>query len=250
MPVNQAAAFLPADSVDWLHPGDLVLGFRHRGETRAYPIPALAPIEVLNDTVDGEPVVVTWCPLSATGAVFSGRVRGQPLRFRFHPDLYHMNLLFEDAESQSTWSQLASRAVDGPEEGTGLVLLPAVQTTWSEWRRTHPGTTVLRPDWGTDAFSYRTSREEPPAGSRSERELVLVVLLGDESRAYPFKELSDTPGPIPDALAGTPLLVHFAAEGPTAFATDANGDPLTTVVVYWKYLEDFFPAIDVWGPGR
>ncbi|MBT8395960.1 MAG: DUF3179 domain-containing protein [Gemmatimonadetes bacterium] len=248
MPINEGTVFLPADSAGWLEPGDLVIGFAGEGQSRAYPIRALSPIEVLNDTIDGIPVVVTWCPLSATGAIFSSRTQGEAKRFRFHPDLYHMNLLFEDAETGSVWSQLSLRAVDGEEEGKELILVPTVQTTWSEWLRTHPETTVLRSDWGRGRFSYRLPADGSPPGARAERELALVVIRGQERRVYPISDLSRAAGPVEDTIAGEPLTVHFNPEGPTAFATDLAGTLLPSVIMYWKYLEDFFPDSEIWEP--
>ena len=111
----------------------------------------------------------------------------------------------------------------------------------------HPETTVLRPDWGRGSFSYRPPAEGSPPGSRAEHELVLVVLRGSEPRAYPFEELSRAPGPVEDTIDGEPLAVHFDAEGPTAFAIDEDGALLPSVVMYWKYMEHFFPDSEVWG---
>lgn len=41
-------------------PDELVLGVEINGDTRAYSIPFLSGHEIVNDTVGGEPIVVTW----------------------------------------------------------------------------------------------------------------------------------------------------------------------------------------------
>jgi hypothetical protein len=42
------------------HPGELVLGVELNGEARAYPIGLLAQREIVNDSVGGHPIAVTY----------------------------------------------------------------------------------------------------------------------------------------------------------------------------------------------
>jgi len=49
-----------------LAPGDLVIGFLHAGEARAYPQKILVYHEILDDQVGGLNVAITHCPLTAT----------------------------------------------------------------------------------------------------------------------------------------------------------------------------------------
>ena len=43
-----------------LEPHNLVLGLSINGDHRAYSIPTLSSHEIVNDTVGGQPVAVTW----------------------------------------------------------------------------------------------------------------------------------------------------------------------------------------------
>jgi hypothetical protein len=43
-----------------LDPGEMVLAVRHNGAARAYPVRALAYHHIVNDMVDGRPLVVTY----------------------------------------------------------------------------------------------------------------------------------------------------------------------------------------------
>ena len=45
---------------EWLDPDGLVLGLSINGDNRAYSIPMLSSHEIVNDTVGGKPVAVTW----------------------------------------------------------------------------------------------------------------------------------------------------------------------------------------------
>ncbi|UCF03263.1 MAG: DUF3179 domain-containing protein [Deltaproteobacteria bacterium] len=52
--------FISAAKVAFLSPGDQVIGIELGGQARAYPIRILNLHEVVNDTVDGIPIVITF----------------------------------------------------------------------------------------------------------------------------------------------------------------------------------------------
>ena len=53
--------FTSAEEADAeLEPQNLVLGLSINGDHRAYSIPTLSSHEIVNDTVGGKPVAVTW----------------------------------------------------------------------------------------------------------------------------------------------------------------------------------------------
>ena len=134
-----------------LHGTDRVLGVRIGGTTRAYPLWILAWHEVVNDTLAGVPILVTYNPLSDAAVVFDRRVAGRELRFGFSGLLYNSNLLVFDRqprpEDSSLWSQLRFEAVAGPAAARGdrLTVLPCVVTYWKHWRTRYPETSVLLP---------------------------------------------------------------------------------------------------------
>lgn len=51
--------FIPASGSD-LDPNEMVIGVEFNGDTRAYPIRYLRTREIVNDTVGGIPILVTW----------------------------------------------------------------------------------------------------------------------------------------------------------------------------------------------
>ena len=67
MILNLKRPKLPAKHLD---PNERIIGLVINGEARAYPITILSSHEIVNDTVGGEPVAVTWCPLCYTALVF------------------------------------------------------------------------------------------------------------------------------------------------------------------------------------
>jgi hypothetical protein len=157
-----------------LGPGATVVGVEAAGTARAYPLTVLWWHEVVNDDVGG-PVLVTYCPLCQSGMVADRLVAGRATRFAVSgqlwrpPDLFAAaseadgrsfgvtlgdpdarvrnsgNLLLVDEATGSYWSQLLAQAICGPRVDERLRIRPSTATTWGDWRRTHPDTTVLLP---------------------------------------------------------------------------------------------------------
>ena len=107
---------------------DRVIGVYLNGEARAYPVRVLCWHEVINDTLGGIPIAVTYNPLCDSAAVFSRRAGDEVLEFGISGLLYNSNLLFYDkrpkAEGESLWSQLKMSAIAGPRAGQELDVLP------------------------------------------------------------------------------------------------------------------------------
>ncbi len=53
-------SFESAREATWLAGSDSVVGVAINGEARAYPVPILSDREIVNDTVGGVPIAVTW----------------------------------------------------------------------------------------------------------------------------------------------------------------------------------------------
>ena len=48
------------EAAQWMAPGEQVIGISINGDHRAYSIPQLSLHEIVNDTVGGKPVAITW----------------------------------------------------------------------------------------------------------------------------------------------------------------------------------------------
>ncbi len=61
IPAIFAPEFVTASEADrWLNPEDQVIGLTVNGEHRAYGTAFLSNREIVNDTVGGKPIMVTW----------------------------------------------------------------------------------------------------------------------------------------------------------------------------------------------
>ena len=208
---------------------EFVLGVEVDGNARAYPLNMLGNPgrEVVNDTLGGRPVAVTFCGLCKTPLVFSRRVDEKTLTFYVSGVLVESNMLIQDVETRSGWIQLLGKAVDGPLEGKELERIPSVWTDWKTWRTRYPATTAILLGRGGKSYS------QTALGTGSSRQRVIDDLQwglvgADKARSWPFSRLAKQ-RVVNDFFAGTPLLLVFDPDrlSPTGFDRRLGGKELT-----------------------
>jgi hypothetical protein len=131
-------------------PGDkAVLGVVTGRGVRAYPLEALARAGVLQDTVEGQEVLVLWYAATRTASAFrplaspSKKEEGQPRSVTLAFDGKTSLAPFVDRNTGVHWD-IAGRAVDGALKGWTLDWLDSTQVQWFAWASEHPQTTVYR----------------------------------------------------------------------------------------------------------
>jgi hypothetical protein len=165
IPAIDLPKFLPASDVT-MPPCERVFGVEIDGDVRAYPQRILVSHEVVNDVVGGEPVAVTYCPLTGTA---QGFYRGD-VEFGVSGQLVNSNLIMWDRAFDVRWPQIAATAievggernVDGANKlvGRSLQEFRVIWTTWGRWNQRHPNTLVMSQETG---FARNYNRD--PYGS-------------------------------------------------------------------------------------
>ncbi len=112
---------------------------------RAYPLRVLMWHEIVNDTVDGQPVAITYCPLCNASIVFDRRVNGRVLDFGTTGLLRKSDLVMWDRQTESWWQQFSGEAIVGSYVGTSLKLLPSQVMSYEQFRTRWPKGPVLVP---------------------------------------------------------------------------------------------------------
>ena len=120
----------------------LVIGVSLHGQAKAYPMEIIGYHHQVQDTIGGEPVMITYCTVCRTGRVYSPLVNGKPETFRL-VGMDHFNAMFEDATTKSWWRQATGKAVAGELKGVALKEVASRQMSLAAWIRQYPNTTVL-----------------------------------------------------------------------------------------------------------
>lgn len=145
IPPLREPKMLRAGEARYLGDKDVVFGIEINGDARAYPQRILAWHEMFVDRVGGVEVAGVYCTLCGAVIVYETTVDGRRHRLGTSGFLYRSNKLMYDADTQSLWHTLEGRPVIGPlvDQLISLPTRDVVTTTWGEWRRRHPTTTVL-----------------------------------------------------------------------------------------------------------
>ena len=145
IPAIDAPHFWTPDEADgYLDGGDIVFGLVENGIARAYPQRILVWHEIVNDTVGGTGLAVTYCPLTGTAITFE-RANTE---FGVSGRLVNSNLIMFDRDTDTWFPQILAVGISGPHQGGALVERPIMWTTWDRWRATHPDTEVLSTQTG------------------------------------------------------------------------------------------------------
>lgn len=139
----------PGD-VEFLDDDEPVLSLDIDGDVRAYPVQILIWHEIVNDTVGGIPVAVTYCPLCNSALAYDRRVDDRILEFGTSGSLWNSALVMYDRQTESLWSHFTGQAIAGELTGTELVDFPLATVGWADWREQHPDGIVLTRDTGSD----------------------------------------------------------------------------------------------------
>jgi hypothetical protein len=126
------------------------------GVRKAYSIKDLTRHEVVNDEVNGMPVMAAYCILADLGAVYDRTLMDKKFTFALSGYTYYDNEVWDgmdgfvlwDRETESLWWPLIGEAVSGPMKGSKMKVLPEeywLQTTWGEIKHKYDDVLVLEP---------------------------------------------------------------------------------------------------------
>lgn len=255
IPSIDAPKFIAPDKADFMEDKDLVLSFTHNGKTRAYPLRILVWHEIVNETINGKPILVTYCPLCGTAMIFDRKVGGMVRDFGVSGLLYQSDVLMYDRQSESLWSQIKMEAVSGPLSGTALTLLPSAHLTWKAWKIMHPDGKVLSTETGHlrnySGLAYARYFDSPDTmfpvprhrDELAEKDWVIGVIADGKAHAFPVADLAT------QRIANHKgITVTYDTGSRLATAKGSSGDTLPATTVFWFAWQAFYPETTIWKP--
>lgn len=231
-PIDQPQFVTPKEADGWLKDVEPVVVVEINGKARAYPLQILTWHEIVNDTLGGTPVSVTFCPLCNAAIAFDRRFEGRVLDFGTTGKLRNSDLVMYDRQTESWWQQFTGEAIIGELIGKTLKMIPAAIVGYGHFKKTHPDGGVLskktgytRP-YGRNPYAGYDNIKNVPflySGPKDDRlppmERVVAVTIGDVDRAYPFSVLAKERA-VNDQVNGKDVVV-FHADG-AASALDGS----------------------------
>jgi len=199
IPAVDNPTFVAVGKVDSLADTEPVIGLIVNGVAKAYPLNILIWHEIVNDSIGGVPVSVTFCPLCNTAVVFDRRLDGRVLDFGTTGKLRNSDLVMYDRQTESWWQQFLGQGIVGEMTGKELKILPARLESWADFKARAPAGQVLVPArsatraYGANPYVGYDSLARPFLYSGAMPDgvppLSRVVSLADRSRGWSFELL-------------------------------------------------------------
>lgn len=190
------------------------------GVDRFYPFQILVWHEIVNDTIDGKRVLVTYCPLCFSGIVFDPAVGGERVEFGTSGKLWNSNLVMYDRKTNSLWSQVLGEGIVGEEAGVKLAIAPSDIVRFGDFKKLHSDGRVLSRDtgftrsYGEDPYGdyYTTPGTYFPLTNKDSRlndkDFVLGIAVDGKAKAY-YPPAVKRKGTIEDEFQGKTIVAEY-----------------------------------------
>ena len=252
-PIDSPAFLGVGDNRDILDPAESVVALEINGDARAYPIRAMIWHEIVNDTVGGVPVTVTYCPLCNSAVTYRREINGVETTFGTSGRLFASALVMYDRATESLWTHFDGKAIVGVLTGTQLEAIGSPLMAWGDFTTAYPEGQIL--DWTATGFNrdygrnpyegYDDDTTQPFLfrGALDDRGLakqrVVGIALGDEAVAYDLNALADGEASARNVVVADQDLVIFWKAGQASALDDGileNGRDVGSVGVFSRIV--------------
>jgi len=247
---------------EWLNKEDIVFALRYKDIQRAYPQRILNWHEIVNDTVAGDPILITFCPLCGSALAFERKVDGVITEFGVSGKLHNSDLVMYDRYEGSLWQQISGEGIVGPaaQRDEVLIQVPISTTTWGEWKEKFPETEVLTRHSGGYSnkryaqYPYGTYEEDDalyfgvedePDESLQIKTVVYGLELNGVKKAYTEEALKHE-GVIEDTLGGTPITIARSESGEITATNNETGEDIIPIRLFWFAWAAFNPDTELY----
>ncbi|MGH8775835.1 MAG: DUF3179 domain-containing protein [Jiangellaceae bacterium] len=264
IPAIDAPTFLRAQDVGFLADTEAILALTVGDDTRGYPFQIMTWHEIVNDTVGGVPVAVTYCPLCNSGVAFDRRVDGKVLDFGTSGMLHASNLIMYDRQTESLWPQLSGQAAIGVMTGATMDVLPLSPVGWAEFRAAHPDAWVLSRntghvrDYGRNPYvGLDRDPDRPPTfGAPSDDDRLppmerVIALQGSSETVTVVRSAVEEARVVDETLDDRPLVLLHAVGQASALDDGliSGGRDIGTVAVFDPVVDGMTLSFGVDGAG-
>ena len=167
--------------------------------------------------------------------VYARTLGGRTYTFQVSGRLWRNSLIMVDRETDTSWSQVTGRAIDGQHRGAQLEKLEAIETSWQDWRKAHPETKLLKKSKEVLGSHYQSYFDDPEkmglfraqwlAERMPGKTLVYGASIGPHAVAVTEGALDDEV--VVATLGDTPVVLARARDGGVrAFVARVEGEEL------------------------
>lgn len=236
-----------------------VLGVVYNGVAKAYPVRILDWHEIVNDQFGSKPVAITYCPLCGSGIAFEADVvNGKRTEFGVSGLLYNSDVLLYDRTTNSLWSQILGKAINGRLKGQELEAIVTQRTSLGAWKKLHPETLVLT----TNTGFIRDYQQSPYGSYDLDNRTIFPVANSDNTfhkkewvigfenngvyKAYSIKRLANLPEQkLVDKVGGEVFSLTWDKQGENLRIKNVAGKEMVGLQMFWFAWSAFHPETEI-----
>jgi Protein of unknown function (DUF3179) len=183
---------------------ELMIVLQNNSAIKVYPHRILDWHEIINDTYEGENIVLSYCPLTGTGSIWESNATGsQDPDFGVSGLLYNNNLILYDRGTESLWSQILGKSINGAQNTKLVTYKNSITMNWRGIKALGSQTNLLTGKTGVNRSyntypygNYKTNSEllftvTYPDFRIHRKERVLALIINDKTKVYRFKDFSN-----------------------------------------------------------
>ncbi|RLD22273.1 MAG: hypothetical protein DRI71_07725 [Bacteroidetes bacterium] len=182
---------------------ELMVVIQEEASVKVFPHAILNWHEIVNDTINGVNVALSYCPLTGTSSIWNSQIGSQTLDFGVSGLLYNNNLILYDRNTESLWSQIINQSINGSLKNNIPKRENSVEMNWRGVKQLHKPTLLLSKNTGFSrrydlypygdyransnllfSITYTDDRLHP-------KERVLAVMIGDKAKVYQFEDFTN-----------------------------------------------------------
>lgn len=259
IPSIDAPKFESLQNVSWLRDSDVIFAVQYKGVQRAYPQRILNWHEIVNDTLSGDPIAITFCPLCGSAVAFERKVDGVITEFGVSGKLHNSDLVLYDRYEGNLWQQITGEGIVGPAARRNEVLrqVPVITTTWGAWKKEHPNTDVLSRDTGNvrnyDQYPYGTYEQDDQIyfgvkGLNKKLQIKTVVYgveVNGKTKAYPASALNKNTR-FEDSVGNTSVRLEKTDAGKVTVTNVQTNEKIIPLRLFWFAWAAFHPDTELY----
>ncbi|RAP37266.1 hypothetical protein DID80_04145 [Candidatus Marinamargulisbacteria bacterium SCGC AAA071-K20] len=254
IPALNSPRFVQSKTVEWIASSDIVFVLKYKKTNKIYPKKILNWHEIVNDEIDGIPVLISFCPLCGTAIAFERIVNETETRFGVSGKLHNSDLVMYDKLEGNLWQQLTGEAIVGPAARRNEILttFPLITTTWGEWIENNPDSYVLSLDTGYkrnyDGYPYEDYESSKDIyfpvknldKSMHPKTPVIGVIYNGNARAYKVSDLIKTPS-ITEKVGDIYIKIERAPSGEIIVTNQGTLFKINAFRHFWFAWKAFYP---------
>lgn len=174
------------EAKSWLNDNDALIFVKINDKSKAYALKILIWHEIVNDTLDEEKILVTFCPLCNASFVYSRIIDNKEYTFGTSGLLRHSDLVMFDRQSESLWQQFSGDAIIGDKTGITLDSINSSILSFKDIYTQYPNTKILSKNTGF----YRSYGKNPYIGYDNINSSPFLLKDKSDLRLLPMRRVS------------------------------------------------------------